>query len=241
MDRKSKFSKPRARKARNKRRIIGGVVLFAIAGVFLFAGYTYYAAKNSVDKMFKESAVIKSNKEKDNSLKSANVDSKFGILLMGVDNDAEREKKEHLDTTRADSLIYMVYDGENKKIDMVSLPRDIWTNIYDGTGNGTVVNTAKINSAFAIGEEDATIETVQNYLNLPIDYYVNINFTSFEKIIDAIGGVTVDVPYDINEKYTSDNSGKTLIPKGRQSLNGEQALIFARIRKMDTDVDRGNR
>lgn len=86
--------------------------------------------------MFKESAVIKSNKEKDNSLKSANVDSKFGILLMGVDNDAEREKKEHLDTTRADSLIYMVYDGENKKIDMVSLPRDIWTNIYDGTGNG---------------------------------------------------------------------------------------------------------
>ncbi len=169
MDRKSKFSKQRARKARNKRRIIGGVVLFAIAGVFLFAGYTYYAAKNSVDKMFKESAVIKSNKEKDNSLKSANVDSKFGILLMGVDNDAEREKKEHLDTTRADSLIYMVYDGENKKIDMVSLPRDIWTNIYDGTGNGTVVNTAKINSAFAIGEEDATIETVQNYLNLPID------------------------------------------------------------------------
>lgn len=241
MDRKSKFSKQRARKARNKRRIIGGVVLFAIAGVFLFAGYTYYAAKNSVDKMFKESAVIKSNKEKDNSLKSANVDSKFGILLMGIDNDAEREKKEHLDTTRADSLIYMVYDGENKKIDMVSLPRDIWTNIYDGTGNGTVVNTAKINSAFAIGEEDATIETVQNYLNLPIDYYVNINFTSFEKIIDAIGGVTVDVPYDINEKYTSDNSGKTLIPKGRQSLNGEQALIFARIRKMDTDVDRGNR
>ena len=145
---------------------------------------------------------------------------------MGVDNDAEREKKEHLDTTRADSLIYMVYDGENKKIDMVSLPRDIWTNIYDGTGNRTVVNTAKINSAFAIGEEDATIETVQNYLNLPIDYYVNINFTSFEKIIDAIGGVTVDVPYDINEKYTSDNSGKTLIPKGRQSLNGEQALIL---------------
>ena len=110
-----------------------------------------------------------------------------------------------------------------------------WYRKQDGRQHG------KINSAFAIGEEDATIETVQNYLNLPIDYYVNINFTSFEKIIDAIGGVTVDVPYDINEKYTSDNSGKTLIPKGRQSLNGEQALIFARIRKMDTDVDRGNR
>jgi LCP family protein required for cell wall assembly len=241
MDRKSKFSKKRARNARNKRRIFGGIVLFVIAGIFLFAGYTYYAAKSSVDKMFKESAVINSNKEKDTSLKSADVDSKFGILLMGVDNDAERQKKEHLDTTRADSLIYMVYDGENKKIDMVSIPRDIWTNIYDGTGNGTVINTAKINSAFAVGEEDATIETVQNYLNLPIDYYVNINFTSFEKIIDAIGGVTVDVPYDINKNYKSDNTGETLIPEGRQSLNGEQALIFARIRKMDTDVDRGNR
>ncbi len=124
---------------------------------------------------------------------------------------------------------------------MVSLPRDIWTNIYDGTGTGTIAATAKINSAFTIGEEDATIETVQNYLQLPIDYYVNVNFTSFEKIIDAIGGITVDVPYDINKKYTSDNTGETLIPEGRQLLNGEQALIFARIRKMDTDVDRGNR
>ena len=239
MDRKSKFSKQRARKARNKRRIIGGVVLFAIAGVFLFAGYTYYAAKNSVDKMFKESAVIKSNKEKDNSLKSANVDSKFGILLMGVDNDAEREEVDHLDSARTDSLIYMVYDGENKKIDMISIPRDIWTSIYDGKGN--IVDAAKINSAYTVGEEDATIETVQNYLNLPIDYYVNINFISFKKIIDAIGGITVNVPYDINTDYAADNSGETLIPKGKQQLNGEQALIFARIRKMDSDIDRGNR
>ncbi|TPR59642.1 LCP family protein [Enterococcus sp. OL5] len=242
MDRKTRYKQQRAHKARNKRVIIGGIFLFAIAGIVLFAGYTYYAAKNSVDKMFKESAVISSNKSKeDNSLKASDVNSKFGILLMGVDNDAEREKTEHLDSARTDSLIYMVYDGENKKIDMVSLPRDIWTNIYDGTGTGTIATTAKINSAFTIGEEDATIETVQNYLQLPIDYYVNINFTSFEKIIDAIGGITVDVPYDINKKYTSDNTGETLIPEGRQLLNGEQALIFARIRKMDTDVDRGNR
>lgn len=242
MDRKTRYKQQRAHKARNKRVIIGGIFLFAIAGIVLFAGYTYYAAKNSVDKMFKESAVISSNKSKqDNSLKASDVNSKFGILLMGVDNDAEREKTEHLDSARTDSLIYMVYDGENKKIDMVSLPRDIWTNIYDGTGTGTIAATAKINSAFTIGEEDATIETVQNYLQLPIDYYVNINFTSFEKIIDAIGGITVDVPYDINKKYTSDNTGETLIPEGRQLLNGEQALIFARIRKMDTDVDRGNR
>lgn len=242
MDRKTRYKQQRAHKARNKRVIIGGIFLFAFAGIVLFAGYTYYAAKNSVDKMFKESAVISSNKSKeDNSLKASDVNSKFGILLMGVDNDAEREKTEHLDSARTDSLIYMVYDGENKKIDMVSLPRDIWTNIYDGTGTGTIATTAKINSAFTIGEEDATIETVQNYLQLPIDYYVNINFTSFEKIIDAIGGITVDVPYDINKKYTSDNTGETLIPEGRQLLNGEQALIFARIRKMDTDVDRGNR
>ena len=110
-----------------------------------------------------------------------------------------------------------------------------WYRKRDGRQHG------KINSAFAIGEEDATIETVQNYLNLPIDYYVNINFTSFEKIIDAIGGVTVDVPMTLMKSILRTILVKTLIPKGRQSLNGEQALIFARIRKMDTDVDRGNR
>ena len=242
MDRKTRNKQQKGVHVRNKRVIIGGIFLFAIAGIVLFAGYTYYAAKNSVDKMFKESAVITSNKGKeDGSLKTSDVSSKFGVLLMGVDNDEEREQTDHLDSARTDSLIYMVYDGENKKIDMVSIPRDIWTNIYDGTGTGTIYTTAKINSAYTVGEEDATIETVQNYLQLPIDYYVNVNFISFKKIIDAIGGVTVNVPYDINQDYAADNSGETLIPEGRQLLNGEQALIFARIRKMDTDVDRGNR
>ena len=66
--------------------------------------------------MFKESAVITSNKGKeDGSLKTSDVSSKFGVLLMGVDNDEEREQTDHLDSARTDSLIYMVYDGENKK------------------------------------------------------------------------------------------------------------------------------
>ncbi len=81
------------------------------------------------------------------SFKASDVSSKFGILLMGVDNNEEREQTDHLDSARTDSLIYMVYDGENKRIDMVSIPRDIWTNIYDGTGTGTIYTTAKINSA----------------------------------------------------------------------------------------------
>ncbi len=133
--------------------------------------------------MFKESAVITSNKGKeDGSLKTSDVSSKFGVLLMGVDNDEEREQTDHLDSARTDSLIYMVYDGENKNR-YGQHPADIWTNIYDGTGTGTIYTTAKINSAYTVGEEDATIETVQNYLQLPIDYYVNVNFISFKKLL----------------------------------------------------------
>ncbi|KAF1305060.1 LCP family protein [Enterococcus saccharolyticus] len=210
-----------------------GVLFFALLGVLIFAYQTFSATKNSIDDMYKFSKSTSKNKIE--TLKKDGAETKISILLMGLDNDSER----NLGSTRTDSLIYLVYDGEAKEIQMVAIPRDIYTNIYDENGN--IQFQSKINSAYTLNEEDSTIETVKNYLDLPVDYFATVNFISFKQIIDAVGGIEVDVPYDINEKYTTDNSGKVLIPKGKQHLNGEQALIFSRIRKVDDDIQRGNR
>lgn len=210
-------------------------LLFLISAIIpIFISYTFVTTKNSVDNMFKASNAT-TNQNKIETLKADGSETKIGILLMGLDNDSER----NLGSTRSDSLIYLVYDGENKKLQMVSLPRDIYTDIYDGKGN--IVNQSKINSAYSVNEEDSTIETVSNFLDLPVDYYATVNFISFKQIIDAVGGIDVNVPYNINSEYAKDNSGDLLIPKGNQHLNGEQALIFSRIRKVDDDIQRGNR
>lgn len=210
-------------------------LLFLISAIVpIFISYTLVTTKNSVDNMYKESNAT-TTQNKIETLKADGSATKVSILLMGLDNDSER----NLGSTRSDSLIYVVYDGENKKLEMVSLPRDIYTDIYDGKGN--IVNQGKINSAYSINEEDSTIETVSNFLDLPVDYFVTVNFISFKKIIDAVGGIDVNVPYNINSEYANDNSGDLLIPEGNQHLNGEQALIFSRIRKVDDDIQRGNR
>lgn len=232
-------TKSRAKIKKRKRRTklilssLGFILLtgFIVAGSYL--GWMYISAKNTVQKTYKDSNVTTVNKIE--TLKASNSDTKISILLMGLDNDSER----NIEGTRSDSIIYMVYDGSNKNIEMVSIPRDVWTDIYDGEGN--IVDQNKINSAYNWNEEDSMIETVKNYLDLPVDYFTTVNFISFKEIIDAVGGIDVDVPYDINSEYAKDNSGSLLIPEGKQHLNGEQALVFSRIRKVDSDIDRGNR
>lgn len=199
----------------------------------VMVSYTIVSAKATSGTIYKPSKTI--TEDRIETLEAEGVDTKVGILLMGLDNDEIRD----IGSTRADSLIYMVYDGERKELKMVSLPRDIYTDIYDG--NGGTTHKAKINSAYTINEVDSTIETFKHYLKVPVDYYASVNFISFVQIIDAIGGITLDVPYDINKGFEKDNSGELLIPKGRQKLNGEEALIFSRIRKVDDDIQRGNR
>ena len=218
-------------------KILKGVVIafFMVVSVVVpaFMSYSFISARATADVVYKPSKVT--TQQKIETLKAEGLDTKIGILLLGLDNDSER----NIGSTRADSMIYVAYDGENKEMEMISLPRDIYTDIYDGEGN--VITTGKINSAYAYNGLDATIETFQNYMQLPVDYYATVNFISFKQIIDAVGGVTVEVPYNINSKFESDNSGELLIPQGTQHLNGEQALIFARIRKVDDDIERGNR
>ncbi|MDY0409429.1 LCP family protein [Paracerasibacillus soli] len=101
----------------------------------------------------------------------------------------------------------------------------------------------KINHAHSLnnGGTRSTIDTVENLLDIPIDYWVKVNFDAFIEVVDAIDGITVDVPYEFKEQDSYDRPNKIHLMPGLQELDGEQALALARTRKKDNDIERGKR
>ncbi len=143
----------------------------------------------------------------------------FSLLALGVD---EREG----DRGRSDTIIVLTINPNQNSVKMLSIPRDTRTEIIGYNKED------KINHAYAFGGVETAMATVENFLDIPIDYYMKINMEGFKDIVDAVGGVTV---YNDLE-FTSDG---VHFPKGNITLNGEKALIFSRMRYEDPRGDFG--
>lgn len=155
----------------------------------------------------------------------------ISILFMGVD---ESEKRMEDGNARSDALLVATLNNKAKTVKLISIPRDSYVYIPDRGRKD------KITHAHAFGGTRGAIETVEGMLDIPIDYYVKMNFNAFIEVVDALGGIDVEVPYDRleldeNDKYTIE------LKKGNQHLDGRHALALARTRKLDTDVERGKR
>jgi LCP family protein required for cell wall assembly len=162
------------------------------------------------------------------------------ILVLGSDQrTGESIDKSQSGPGRADSI--MVVHAAFGTVRKLSIPRDSEAQI---PGHGTT----KINAAYAIGGPALMIETVEGFLGngLKINHLVEVDFEDFPKLIDALGGVTVDVKHKICSP-PFDNFWKGLnFDKGRQKLDGAEALGFSRIRKNrcapgENDLDRAER
>lgn len=154
------------------------------------------------------------------------------ILLIGVD---ESEIRNFGAGSRTDALMVATLNAKDKSIKLVSIPRDSYVKIP-----GRKAKT-KINHAHAYGGTELTIETVQELLDIPIDYYVKMNFNAFIDVVDALGGIKADVPYEMIEQNSVDTAGAIHLMPGVQELDGEEALAFARTRHQDSDIERGKR
>ena len=151
----------------------------------------------------------------------------FSVLLAGVDGGASLEEG------RSDSLIVATFNKKSRQVTLVSIPRDSYVDIILESEDTPFKD--KINHAYAYGGIDATIATVENLLDIPIDYYATINFDGIEDLVDAVGGVEVDVLIPISGQAT----GNVELEPGVQVLNGEEALAYARMRKQDPAGDIG--
>jgi LCP family protein required for cell wall assembly len=146
---------------------------------------------------------------------------RVNVLLIGVDITLDNRRR-ILNVARADTLILTSFDPERGFVAALSIPRDTRVEI---PGHG--VN--KINTSYAFGGPGLTIQTVERLLGVTVHYYAKLGPESFGQLIDAIGGVEVDVEKDM--KYTDSWAGYTIdLKKGRQLLNGEQATGYIRFR-----------
>ena len=193
--------------------LVGSLIVL----ILIMVGSAYYTVHQTMNKMntpLLEGTDIEGNEQNMISNKEP-----FSVLLLGVD---EREN----DNGRSDTMIVITVNPAKKSIKMLSIPRDTRTEIvgYDLED--------KINHAYAYGGVPMAMATVENFLDIPLDHYVFINMEGFLKIIDTLGGVTIqnDMELTYNDYH---------FPEGEVTLNGEEALIFTRIRYEDPRGDFG--
>jgi len=204
------------RKKKKWLRITGIVLLILIIAILAYGFTVYKSLTAAVDTM--HVPVDRVTEKRTDSL-NLNKKEPFSVLMLGVD---EREG----DKGRSDTMIVLTVNPQKKSVKMLSIPRDTRTEIV---GHGT---TDKINHAYAFGGVAMSMDTVENFLDIPIDYYMQINMEGFKDIVDAVGGVTVN--NDLDFTYSGVH-----FPKGQISLDGEDALKFSRMRKEDPRGDFG--
>ncbi|NPD31845.1 LCP family protein [Eggerthellaceae bacterium zg-997] len=143
----------------------------------------------------------------------------FYMLLMGTDGSKERDgEAEYGGVYRTDSIMLMRVDPVNKKVALVSIHRDTMVDLGEH-------GMQKINAAHVFGGATLSVQTVSKMAGVPISHYAEINFDGFRDIVNALGGIDVNVPVDIDD---SDAGGS--LKAGEQTLNGDQALILCRSR-----------
>lgn len=153
-------------------------------------------------------------------------DESFTVFLSGMDSEGKLGAKGHSDVN-----IIATINPETGKIFLVTIPRDSWVKVYYGDGTDSGSQKDKLTHTGNNGIA-CTLSTVENLYDLDIDYYVRLNFTGFEKLVDALGGIDVESDYAFTS-YAQTHTYK----KGINHLDGYGALIFARERHAFSDGD----
>ncbi|ARI76264.1 LCP family glycopolymer transferase [Halobacillus mangrovi] len=194
-------------------------LIILAGGIYVYTVYS--GAKSTVDeKMHKQVASINHEltEKKMEEQKSLN------ILLMGVD---ERS----YDSGRSDALMVLTLDPSNNRSQLVSIPRDTRTEMVGNAPQSGSLD--KINHAYAFGGADMAINTVENFLDIELDYYVKVNMEGLADLVNSVGGVTVQNSID----WVGTNGYH--YKKGQLTLNGSQALRYVRMRYEDPKGDLG--
>lgn len=204
------------KKKRKWLRVLGIISLLVVIGIGAYAFSVYRSLTNAVETMHQP---IQHKSEKRPEQVTLTKKEPFSVLMLGVD---ERSG----DKGRSDTMIVLTVNPNEKSIKMVSIPRDTRTEIV---GKGF---EDKINHAYAYGNEEMSMATVENFLDIPLDYYIKVNMDGFKDIVDAVGGITVN-------SSIAFSGGKYQFQEGINNLDGKAALAYVRMRKQDPKGDFG--
>ncbi|WP_449460649.1 LCP family protein [Streptococcus suis] len=208
----------------------------AIVGLTLGAGLIYGASLLN----FSTGTISKTYKQLDgeNEITPIDATEPLTILLMGVDMD-QATRGGDWEGGRSDSMILVTVNPKTKETNMMSLTRDIMVEIAEANGesSGTV---EKLNHSYSYGQAPMAIATIEKMMDINIDRYIEINMDGLVELVDVVGGIevnnTLGFPISISEHepaYTS------IVQPGKQLVNGDQALVYARMRYDDPEGDIG--
>jgi LCP family protein required for cell wall assembly len=211
------------------------IVIWAVAGWFAFS-----SGVSDADKRLDQNAKLALTPQSGLLLSHSTT-----ILLLGTDNAAVRGRE---GDRHSDSIMLLRTDPGHHRLYYLSIPRDIEVPIPGST-------THKINFAFQLGGPALSIRTIHQFTGIPIDHVIVVNFADFKDLIDALGGVDLNVPKPIRSnrfdcpyptQARCDRWPGWRFQKGTQHMNGERALIYSRIREnmldpSENDVTRGAR
>ena len=208
-------------------------LILATSALICATAYGVYLTKKAEQALNSSYEVIENREVSEKrELKAEPVQDNISILFVGIDDSETRGQG--AEGSRSDALMLATLNNKTKTIKLLSIPRDSYVYIpYVGYED-------KINHAHAYGGTLASIETIEELLDIPVDYYVRMNFNAFIDVVDALDGIEAEVPYAMLEKDEFDRNTIRLQP-GLQTLNGQQALALARTRKQDNDIERGKR
>ena len=196
--------------------IIFGIILVLFLAVVGMGAKLYWDVSKSMEKTYE--TVERSKKSQVN----LNNKEPFSVLLLGIDTGDDGR----VEQGRSDTTIVATVNPRDKQTTLVSLARDTYVDI---PGQG---KQDKLNHAYAFGGASLAMDTVENYLNIPINHYVSINMAGLKELVNAVGGIEVNN----NLTFSQDGYDFTI---GKISLDGEQALSYSRMRYEDPNGDYG--
>ena len=182
----------------------------------------YENIENETKVLLEDSKVYESNEENIKS-ETASLDKPFTMLFIGVDSSKDGVTSGY----NGDVLLLATFNPSTLRATITSVPRDTYIKTACSNGSYRRINTTTWGSS-----STCAVKTIEKLFDVDIDYYAKINFKGVVSLVDAVGGIDVDVPYSFCEQNSSRQWGDNTIyvKKGKQHLNGEQALALARNR-----------
>jgi len=196
------------------------IIVGAILGFFVSWLYnSYFTLDPYPQRDPKEEQALLEEQEKNEIAKQL---GEYTVLLLGVDSSSSFK-------TRTDTIMLATVDAETRKARLISIPRDTRVKIKGSWD--------KINAAYVYGGVDLAKQTVEDFLGVKVDRYVIVNFNSLTQLVDAVGGIEVEVPFRMLNR--SENID---LQPGMQILNGKDALAYSRFRdSKHDDIERAKR
>jgi LCP family protein required for cell wall assembly len=218
---------PRPRRRRARRIIlITLLVLALLGGCGLIAGGLYVRSMESGIERVDAFEEVPEASRPAKLVKDAK-----NILILGSDS----RDPDSSSGSRTDTIILAHLPKDRSSAQLISIPRDTWVSVppaKDGSGGGT---NAKINAAFAWGGLPLMVQTVEKYTGIRVDNVAIVDFAGFKEIVDALGGVEIDVDQSFTSTHSLDRSRRFV--KGTQHMDGATALDYARERYAFSDGD----